>query len=48
MFSDINECDRKTDNCDGATETCVNTKGNFTCNCKPGYEKDGDVCAGKQ
>ena len=33
------------DNCDSNAE-CMNTEGNFTCSCNPGYTGDGLLCSG--
>ncbi|KAJ8307334.1 hypothetical protein KUTeg_015418 [Tegillarca granosa] len=42
IIEDINECNDITLNqCDEKTTTCVDTIGNFTCVCNPGYFHDG-------
>ena len=45
-FSDINECEENTDNCD-CQATCSNFPGGFSCECNPGYEGDGVTCTGE-
>lgn len=48
-FTDNNECQLKTDNCDKATTTCTNTVGSFTCECKKGYSKESaSKCTGQK
>ena len=37
--TDINEC---SSNNGGCAQVCTNTPGNYTCECDPGYELDGD------
>ncbi|GMS93254.1 hypothetical protein PENTCL1PPCAC_15429, partial [Pristionchus entomophagus] len=51
-FSDDDECDMGTDNCDRDTQDCINLPGHFNCTCKAGFEhgsdgkcKDIDECA---
>ena len=39
-FTDINECDKHTDDCHH-NATCFNTDGSYTCACNPGYIGDG-------
>ena len=34
MLTDIDECSLGTDDCD---QECVNTEGNYTCQCFPNY-----------
>eukprot|EP00920_Eleutheroschizon_duboscqi_P000952 GHVT01002361.1.p1 GENE.GHVT01002361.1~~GHVT01002361.1.p1 ORF type:complete len:956 (-),score=224.51 GHVT01002361.1:582-3449(-) len=44
---DLNECmSPMTNNCDPATQVCVNTLGSFECRCREGYERapDGTTC----
>ena len=36
--SDIDECAKKTDDCDKANGVCRDTQGSFDCSCKPGYQ----------
>ncbi|XP_059158121.1 uncharacterized protein LOC131942326 [Physella acuta] len=40
---DINECSQVSNQCDN-NATCINIYGSFTCTCKEGYRKSGDVC----
>jgi len=37
-FSDIDECESRTANCDFINGVCINNQGNYTCKCKNGYE----------
>ena len=46
ILTDIDECADNTDNCHRDAR-CHNTKGNYTCTCKPGYEGSGTNCKGK-
>ena len=46
FYSDIDECETETDNCDAAA-TCTNTVGSFSCTCSVGYNGDGVTCTGK-
>ena len=46
MYIDINECADGTDNCH-SDASCLDTKGSFTCACKPGFRGNGLTCAGK-
>lgn len=39
IISDTDECELETDNCKALNAICVNTDGNFYCNCSEGYEK---------
>ena len=45
-FSDNDECNDGTNNCDG-NAVCDNTVGSFTCTCQQGYSGDGVNCEGK-
>ena len=47
MFSDIDECEEGTDNCDDDNGTCINNEGSFECTCNTGYSGDGVTCEGK-
>nr|XP_058961427.1 stabilin-2-like isoform X1 [Pocillopora verrucosa] len=40
---DIDECSTGNDNCSANSE-CSNTKGSYSCTCKPGYSGDGRTC----
>ena len=40
---DINEC---LDGTCGENAKCVNTEGNYTCECDPGFTGDGYSCTG--
>ncbi len=48
LFEDIDECARKTDDCDVNLATCVNTDGSYECQCNVGYYGEGftDMCYG--
>ncbi|XP_019645326.1 PREDICTED: uncharacterized protein LOC109486081 [Branchiostoma belcheri] len=41
---DIDECAEGMNDCHPTLATCTNTLGNFTCQCRPGYEGDGITC----
>jgi len=45
VLSDVNECDTASTCTD--IQTCTNTPGSYTCNCKAGYRMTGDTCNGK-
>ena len=48
--ADINECELGLDDCDDErVADCINTFGNFTCTCKPGYTGSGrnGTCTGE-
>ena len=45
-FADINECETEKHHC-GSNAFCNNTKGSYTCTCKPGYTGNGVSCTGK-
>ena len=45
-FTDINECETGEHNCSADHAYCNNTKGSFTCFCKPGYTGNGLNCTG--
>ncbi|KAM6956690.1 EGF-containing fibulin-like extracellular matrix protein 1 [Aplochiton taeniatus] len=40
---DIDECSTGRHTC-GPDQTCYNTRGSFTCQCQPGYQRNGDLC----
>uniref|UniRef100_A0A8W8NC50 Fibrillin-1 n=1 Tax=Magallana gigas TaxID=29159 RepID=A0A8W8NC50_MAGGI len=40
---DINECENNQDIC-GNEKVCQNLEGSYTCNCKEGFQKNGDSC----
>ena len=43
-FPDIDECLNVT--CSGENSECVNTEGNYSCQCEPGFTGDGYNCTG--
>lgn len=43
---DINECENNQDIC-GKEKVCQNLEGSYICNCKEGFQKNGDSCEGK-
>ena len=43
-FQDIDECLNVT--CSGENSECVNTEGNYSCQCEPGFTGDGHNCTG--
>ena len=43
-LTDLDEC-AKNDTC-AANEVCVNTVGNYTCSCAPGYRGEAGSCQG--
>ena len=45
-FTDINECETGEHNCNADHAYCNNTKGSFTCFCKPGFTGNGLNCTG--
>ena len=44
--SDINECDRNTDDCSEIGSVCENIPGSYRCSCMDGYIGNGKVCNG--
>ena len=46
IFSDVDECQDGTHNCD-SNALCSNSVGSFTCACFQGYSGNGIVCSGK-
>jgi len=52
VLSTNDECDADIDECQrdkgGCAQRCVNSPGNYTCHCFPGYDKndDGKTCSG--
>ena len=46
LISDVDECTIDSHSCDSHAE-CINTPGNFTCECQSGYAGDGMICNGK-
>ncbi|XP_067241583.1 EGF-containing fibulin-like extracellular matrix protein 1 isoform X2 [Chanodichthys erythropterus] len=40
---DVDECTHGTHTC-SAEQTCYNTRGSYTCQCHPGYQKHGEQC----
>lgn len=46
ICSDVNECERRTDDCVG-NMNCINTNGTFICECKKGYIESESTCKGK-
>ena len=43
--NDTDEC-LEGHSCNLANEVCQNTAGSYKCNCKEGFKRDGDECAG--
>ena len=46
LLPDIDECSRKTDNCNEQA-TCANNIGSFICTCNEGFKGDGEDCEGQ-
>ena len=42
---DVDECSREPTACD-KNANCMNTKGSYSCACKPGFTGDGVTCQG--
>lgn len=47
ISSDINECERRIDNCNKTYTYCKNTIGSYSCSCKTGFEPFNNDCRGK-
>lgn len=48
IIKDIDECsDDSLNDCPPETTHCVNSFGNYSCNCKPGFQGQGSDCKGK-
>ena len=47
LSSDIDECENATLFDCQEHSTCVNLDGSYTCDCDPGYMKQGDLCGGR-
>ena len=45
--ADINECETQNDTCSDESAHCVNSVGNYSCQCNPGFTGDGYNCSGK-
>ncbi|XP_008319962.1 EGF-containing fibulin-like extracellular matrix protein 1 isoform X3 [Cynoglossus semilaevis] len=43
LCRDIDECTTGRHTC-GPEQTCYNTRGSYTCQCPPGFQKNGDHC----
>ena len=46
-ISDMNECVTLRVNC-GSGGWCINTDGSYHCQCRSGWQVDGEKCIGKQ
>ena len=46
LLLDINECEDLTFNNCPENTNCQNLHGNYTCNCKAGFQKNGSSCEG--
>lgn len=46
-ISDMNECVTSRVNC-GSGGWCINTDGSYHCQCRSGWQVDGEKCIGKQ
>lgn len=47
ISSDVNECERRTDNCNKTYTYCKNTIGSYSCSCKTGFEPWSNDCRSK-
>lgn len=46
---DIDECANPVlNNCDPAFAKCINSDGNYTCECRSGYQLEGTNCRGRR
>ena len=43
FLTDVNECNSSPSLCD-VNAQCMNSKGSYTCSCKPGFSGDGKSC----
>lgn len=46
FLTDIDECATGRHTCE-AEQICYNTRGSYTCQCHPGYQRSGDHCVGE-
>ena len=46
IIIDVDECDAGLNDCHDKAQ-CINTVGNFSCECSEGYVGDGKLCGGK-
>ena len=46
LLTDIDECLNSAHGCTEDSERCFNFDGGFTCRCRDGYQKDGNMCTG--
>ena len=46
LLLDINECEDLTFNNCPENTNCQNLHGNYTCNCKAGFQENGSSCEG--
>ena len=47
MHADIDECVSLNETCLDENTHCVNSVGNFSCQCDPGFTGDGYNCSGQ-
>uniref|UniRef100_A0A672M5G7 EGF containing fibulin extracellular matrix protein 1 n=1 Tax=Sinocyclocheilus grahami TaxID=75366 RepID=A0A672M5G7_SINGR len=43
VWADVDECSQSLHTCN-ADQICYNTRGSYTCQCNPGYQKHGEQC----